>query len=91
MKYSPQVEIAKLNLPILLVSGKNDIQVPPKEAEMLLKANPKAKLVYFDHMTHVLKDGEANMISAQKVYQQTDMPLTEGIVEAVVKWIVDNG
>ena len=90
MKYSPQVEIAKLNLPILLVSGKNDIQVPPKEAEMLSKANPKAKLVYFDHMTHVLKDGEANMMSAQKVYQQTDVPLTEGVVEAVVKWIVDS-
>ncbi len=87
MKYSPQMEITKLKLPILLISGKNDIQVPPTEAEMLSKANPKAKLVYFDKMTHVLKDGEANMISAQKVYQQTDLPLTEGVVEAMVKFI----
>ncbi len=87
MKYSPQVEISKLKLPILLISGKNDIQVFPKEAEILSKANPKAQLVYFDNMTHVLKDGEANMMSAQKVYQQTELPLTEGVVEAIVKFI----
>ena len=87
MQYSPQIEIAKLKLPILLISGKNDIQVPPKEAEMLSKANPKAKLVYFDKMTHVLKDGEANMMSAQKVYQQTDLPLTEGVVETIFQFI----
>lgn len=87
MKYSPQVEISKLKLPILLISGRNDIQVLPKEAEMLSKANPKAKLVYFDKMTHVLKDGEANLMSAQKVYQQTELPLTEGVVEAMVKFI----
>ncbi len=91
MKYSPQVEITKLKLPILLISGKNDIQVPPKEAELLSKANPKAKLVYFNNMTHVLKDGEANRISAQKVYQQTELPLTEGVIETIVKWIVENG
>lgn len=87
MKYSPQVEISKLKLPILLISGKNDIQVLPKEAETLSKANPKAQLIYFDKMTHVLKDGEANLMSAQKVYQQTELPLTEGVVEAIVKFI----
>lgn len=87
MKYSPQVEISKLKLPILLISGRNDIQVLPKEAEMLSKANPKAQLVYFDKMTHVLKDGEANLMSAQKVYQQTELPLTEGVVEAIVKFV----
>ena len=90
MKYSPQVEIAKLKLPILLISGKNDIQVPPKEAEALSKANPKAKLIYFDKMTHVLKDGEANMMSAQKVYQQTDLPLSDGLIETIGKFIMDN-
>lgn len=87
MKYSPQVEISKLKLPILLISGKNDIQVLPKEVEMLSKANPKAQLIYFDKMTHVLKDGEANLISAQKVYQQTELPLTEGVVEAIAKFV----
>ncbi len=87
MKYSPQVEISKLKLPILLISGRNDIQVLPKEAEMLSKANPKAKLIYFDKMTHVLKDGEANLMSAQKVYQQTELPLTEGVVDAVFEFV----
>ena len=88
MQYTPKVEIAKLTLPILIISGKNDIQVLPKEAEALAKANPKAKLVYFDKMTHVLKDGEADLMSAQVLYGKTEVPLTEGLVDAITAFVM---
>ena len=51
---------------------------------MLSKANPTAKLVYLDNMTHVLKDGEANRMSAQKVYQQIELPLTAGLLKPLL-------
>lgn len=87
MKYTPTTEISKLTLPILIVSGKHDIQVLGEDAEALSKANPKATVVYFDNMTHVLKDGDANLMAAQITYSKTELPLTVGVADALAKFI----
>ena len=41
-KYEPAKEIAKLQIPILIVQGTNDLQVEDKEAQLLKEAQPKA-------------------------------------------------
>jgi pimeloyl-ACP methyl ester carboxylesterase len=55
-RYDPRVEIAKLKIPCTIVQGTNDVQVSVDDARALAAAQPRAKLVLIDGMTHVLKD-----------------------------------
>ena len=87
MNYIPKLEIGKVKIPILIVSGKNDIQVLPKEAEALLQGNPKAQIKYFDNMTHVLKDGDTNPATLMKTYNNPDLPLTVGLSNTISDFI----
>src|SRR5690606_26344474 len=43
MQYDPKVEIAKLNIPILIINGDKDTQVQVSEAELLKNAKPDAE------------------------------------------------
>ncbi|MNG01604.1 Alpha/beta hydrolase family protein [compost metagenome] len=66
-KYNPQAEIKKLNVPILIVQGNNDLQVTVKDAETLSQANKNAELLIVDKMNHIMKivegDKQANLES----------------------------
>ncbi|MCK0130799.1 alpha/beta hydrolase [Flavobacteriaceae bacterium F08102] len=56
MKYDPCKALEKLNIPVLLIQGTNDIQVDVIEAELLFKAKPTATLILIEHMNHVFKE-----------------------------------
>jgi uncharacterized protein len=55
LRYDPAKEIAKLNIPVLVVQGTTDIQASLRDAKTLAGANPAAKLLLIDGMNHVLK------------------------------------
>ncbi len=57
-KYNPRTVIASVKVPVLIVQGKNDIQVSVEDAEFLKKGCPAAELLLIDKMNHVLKDCE---------------------------------
>lgn len=54
--YNPALEIQKLKIPILIINGDHDLQVPVKDAELLKKAAPEAMYVIIPNMNHVLKN-----------------------------------
>ena len=54
-RYNPVQEIAKLNIPTLILQGDKDIQVGVEEAEKLQSALPAASLFIIENMNHVLK------------------------------------
>ncbi len=86
MKYNPSEEIKKIKLPILIINGNKDIQVPVKDAEQLHNANPKSELVIIDKMNHVLKiieKEEDNMAS----YMSAEYNLSEELVKAIETFI----
>ena len=58
-KYNPRTVIASVKVPVLIVQGKNDIQVSVEDAELLKKGCPAAELLLIDKMNHVLKDCES--------------------------------
>ena len=58
-KYVPSVELARLTIPVLIIQGTTDIQVPVAEAKALQAAKPEAQLVIVDGMNHVHEDGDA--------------------------------
>lgn len=86
--YDPRVEIAKLDMPVLLLQGTRDIQVPESHAQALMAAHPKARLVLITHMNHVLRtvdseDPAANMAT----YSDIHLPIAPDLVAAVLDFV----
>lgn len=86
-KYDPQIEIAKLKIPILIIQGTTDIQVTVDEAELLKKANSKAELKIIEGMNHILKEVEIDRQKNIQTYSQPDLPLKEGLINIIFKFI----
>ncbi|EJL64146.1 alpha/beta hydrolase family protein [Flavobacterium sp. CF136] len=86
-KYNPQAEIKKLNIPVLIVQGNNDLQVTLKDAESLAQSNKKAELLIVDKMNHIMKivdsDVQANMAS----YNNETLPISEVMTNKIVSFI----
>lgn len=52
LKYDPQEMIRRIRIPVLIVNGTNDIQIPVANADALRKAKPDAELLLIQGMTH---------------------------------------
>lgn len=74
-KYDPQSIIAKLTVPVLIIQGEHDIQVPVGEAQLLSKANPRATLVLIPRMNHILKLVEGDRAANLKTYNDPALPI----------------
>ncbi len=86
-KYDPQVEIAKLTMPVLLVQGSTDIQVSVADAERLHKSKPDAELVIVDGMNHIMKEVKGGLMEQMPSYSDPALPLHKKLVEAVVGFV----
>jgi uncharacterized protein len=89
MKYDPKVEIGKLNIPVMIVQGTTDIQVSVEDAKALSAAKPDATLLILENMNHILKDAPADFQLNIATYKDPTLPLKEGLVEGIVKFIID--
>jgi uncharacterized protein len=79
---------ANTQLPLLIVQGGKDIQVPLADAERLKAANPAAKLMVFPDANHVLKDVAGDSPAEnQAAYLNPDLPLSPGLAEAIAAFI----
>lgn len=87
LKYVPSEEIKKVKAKTLIIQGTTDIQVNENEGKLLAAVQPKAKLLLINGMNHVLKDAPADRAENIKTYTNPDLPLSKGMVEAVVKFV----
>jgi uncharacterized protein len=87
MRYTPAEEITRLTIPSLIIQGKHDLQVPMDEAKILHEAKPEAGFVIFEKMNHVLKDTPAERNANLATYSQPELPLSSGLVEAIVNFV----
>ena len=85
-KYEPAKEIAKLQIPILIVQGNNDLQVEDKEVQLLKEAQPNAQLLLIEGMNHVLKKVKT-LEENQQSYLNPDLPIPEELVEGIASFI----
>jgi pimeloyl-ACP methyl ester carboxylesterase len=86
MKYNPQDEIKKLKIPVLLLNGTKDLQVPQTDAELLHKANPKSELKIIENMNHVfkeIKNDEDNL----KSYSDPKLPVVPELINTITTFI----
>jgi len=86
----PQNEIKKLSIPILIINGDKDLQVPISEAEILHRANPKSKLIIVENLNHVLKDIQKKDENL-KSYTDPSIAISGKLVETIVEFIKKHG
>ncbi|GMM92759.1 alpha/beta hydrolase [Qipengyuania sp. MTN3-11] len=84
----PAAMIARIELPVLILHGREDLQVTDADAETLAAAQPAAEVIMLDGVNHVLKtvpegDRAANLAS----YGDADLPLAEGVASAITAFV----
>ena len=89
MQYDPRQLIARVETPVMIVSGGRDVQVSVANGEALAAAQPKAEHRIFENMCHVLKDA-ASSDRVQQIlgeYSNSSLPLSQGLTSSVVEFI----
>ncbi|CAB3751829.1 hydrolase [Burkholderia paludis] len=84
----PAALMAGCMKPVLVVQGTRDIQVAVQDAELLLRANPRAEMALIADANHVLKTVRtADLHDNIAAYSAPDLPLADGVVEAVATFV----
>ena len=86
-KYDPAEELSKLNIPVLLVYGTTDIQVPVSDSILMKAARPASGLVVIEDMNHVMKFVESDMQKQVASYSDPDLPIADLLVEQIVLFL----
>ena len=87
MKYDPQDEIKKLDIPVLIIKGTNDIQVTVEEANLLHSAYPDSKMVLIEKMNHVLVPIEGERLENVKSYNEPNREFSTELISALIDFI----
>ena len=86
--YNPALEIAKLDIPVLILQGDKDIQVGVEEAEKLHAAHPSSSLYIIKEMNHVLKHCDTMQQMAQlATYSKPELPIKPELVSHIVEFV----
>ena len=89
-RYNPAKEIAKLNVPVLILQGDKDIQVGVKEAETLRLARIFSSYQVIENMNHVLKHCEStDMFTQLETYKDPRLPIKSELVEHIVRFLLN--
>ncbi len=75
LKYNPQEEFKKLDMPAMVINGTTDIQVTMDDANRLKAANPASRIIIIDGMNHVLKNAPAERMANIATYGNPELPL----------------
>lgn len=88
IKYDPVVEIKKLEeLPILIINGDDDLQVPVSDAEALDAATKNSELLIIKNMNHVFKIIEGDEQDNLTSYTDPSHPISEKLINTIEKFI----
>lgn len=87
LKHNPQEEIKKLQIPILIINGTKDIQIPIQDAELLHKANPKSELVLIENMNHIFKEIKGDETENMGSYSNPNLPVMPQLIEKITTFL----
>lgn len=86
-RYDPREEIARLSIPILILQGTNDLQVPVKDAQALHEAQPRSTLEIIKGMNHILKIAPENRQDNLATYGDPNLPLAPELVRGLTNFL----
>ena len=85
--YNPQEEISKLEIPVLIVQGSNDIQIEIKDAQLLHNAAKKSRIEIIQGMNHVLRQAPENRLLNMQTYGNPELPIDNSLVNLIVDFL----
>ena len=88
--YHPEEEISKLDMPILIMQGTNDIQIQVKDAQTLHNAAAKSRLEIIQGMNHVFRQAPENRLLNMQTYGNPELPIDNSLVDLIVDFIENN-
>lgn len=88
----PAALAAKSSIPLLVIQGGNDLQVPEADGQALRKAQPNAAYVLLPDMNHVLRDVPGKDRAANAAtYADSSRPISPGLVDAIAGFAAPKG
>jgi pimeloyl-ACP methyl ester carboxylesterase len=87
IKYNPQTEIKKLQIPTLLINGDKDIQVSVQDAQLLQQAKQNAQLKIIPNMNHVFKEIKGDDAENKAAYTNPDLPISMELSSIITTFI----
>ncbi len=85
--YDPGKLIATIKIPAMIVQGGRDLQTTMDDANAMKAGQPAATLKVFPEMNHALKNAPADPAANFATYNDPDLPLTPGLVDAIAAFI----
>ncbi|MFN9007827.1 MAG: alpha/beta hydrolase [Hyphomonadaceae bacterium] len=90
-QFDPAVKLQKHNLPVLIVQGREDLQVTLEDAAALGNGRPNTIQVNLDGVTHTLKAIPKGDVAAnQATYSNPKLPLAPGFIKSIAEFIADH-
>jgi len=87
MAYYPSEEIKQLDIPVLIVNGTKDLQVPEEEAKLLKQSSPEAELVLIEQMNHVFIEIDGNNLENSKSYNESSRQISTQLIDSIEEFI----
>ena len=87
IKYHPQNEIKKLQIPSLLINGDKDIQVSVQDAQLLQQAKPDAQLQIIPNMNHIFKAIKGDDTENKASYTNPELPICTELTSIITTFI----
>ncbi|MGY0393038.1 alpha/beta hydrolase [Bizionia sp. KMM 8389] len=87
MQYNPTEVIKKLEIPVLIINGTKDLQVPITEAEQLNAAANTSELKIITNMNHALFTIQGGDLENSKSYNESFRPLNSELIESLLEFI----
>ena len=85
--YDPKEEISKLDIPVLIVQGTNDIQIEIKDAQLLHNVATQSRLEIIQGMNHVLRQAPENRLLNMQTYGNPELPIDNSLVNLIVDFL----
>ena len=88
--YDPKEEISKLDIPVLIVQGSNDIQIEIKDAQLLHNAAKKSRIEIIQGMNHVFRQAPENRLLNMQTYGNPELSIDNSLVNLIVDFLDEN-
>ncbi|MCB0389022.1 MAG: alpha/beta hydrolase [Winogradskyella sp.] len=87
MQYNPQEHIAELQIPVLIINGTKDLQVPVAEAQLLKNNAQNGNLLLIENMNHVMFPILGDDLENSKSYNESFRKLSPELIPAITDFI----
>jgi pimeloyl-ACP methyl ester carboxylesterase len=90
MAYNPSEVIKNIDIPILIINGTKDFQVPEEDAKLLANANTNSEFIVIENMNHVLFTIEGDNLENSKSYNESFREINSELTKTILSFIKSN-